>query len=322
MPETVQPAWEEQLRKYITYLIAEKNASKYTVRNYESEIRQFLKFLHSQRISGWSEVNTEVLRRYLAWLMKEGYCKASIARRVSELRSFCHFLERNGELAHNPFTPISSLRVPKRLPNYLSRQEMEALLSAPDAGKPQGQRDRAILELLYASGLRVSELVSLDLGDIDLSQGQIRVLGKGDKERITLLGKPAIGALQLYLRDARPQLMGSAATNAVFLNRSGGRLSARSVQTTLNKYARQAHIIRPVTPHILRHTFATHLLDGGADLRTVQELLGHSLLGTTQIYTHVSQERAREVYLGAHPRAKPDADEASKNEGKEKEDTA
>jgi len=322
MPDAVQPVWEEHLKRYITYLIAEKNASKYTVRNYSAEIRQFLRFLQSEKISKWTDVSVEMLRRYLAWLIKRGYCKASIARRVSELRSFCNYLERNGELAKNPFAPLSSMRVPKRLPNYLSRQEMEVLLATPDPGKPQGLRDRAILELLYASGLRVSELVSLDLQDVDMSAAQIRVLGKGNKERITLLGRPAIAALKLYLRDARPQLMGTAATNAVFLNRAGGRLSARSVQMSLTKYARQARIIRPVTPHILRHTFATHLLDGGADLRTVQELLGHSLLGTTQIYTHVSQERAREVYLGAHPRAKLDAGAASKKAGDEKEDTA
>ena len=310
MTATDNPVWEAQLARYVRYLVAERNASEYTVRNYQSEIKQFFAFLRGEQLTTWSQVNSEVLRRYLTWLMDRGYSKASIARRVSELRSFGRFLERNDFLEANPFAAISSIKVPKRLPNYLAREEIEALLAAPETDKPQGQRGRAILELLYGSGLRVSELVGLNLGDLNLAQGQIRVLGKGDKERITLLGKPAMGALKLYLRDGRPQLMGQTATAAVFLNRGGGRLSPRSVQMALNKYARQAGITRPVTPHVLRHTFATHLLDGGADLRTVQELLGHSQLGTTQIYTHVSQEQARQVYLKAHPRAQAgDADE-------------
>ena len=310
MSSTDNPVWEAQLARYVRYLVAERNASEYTVRNYQSEIKQFFAFLRGEQRTTWSQVNSEVLRRYLTWLMDRGYSKASIARRVSELRSFGRFLERNDFLEANPFAAISSIKVPKRLPNYLAREEIEALLAVPETDNPQGQRGRAILELLYGSGLRVSELVGLNLGDLDLARGQIRVLGKGDKERITLLGKPAMGALKLYLRDGRPQLMGQTATAAVFLNPSGGRLSPRSVQMALNKYARKAGITRPVTPHVLRHTFATHLLDGGADLRTVQELLGHSQLGTTQIYTHVSQEQARQVYLKAHPRAQAgDADE-------------
>jgi integrase/recombinase XerC len=303
MTATENLVWEAQLARYVTYLVAERNASEYTVRNYRSEIKQFFAFLQGEQITTWSQVNSEVLRRYLRWLLEQEYSKASIARRVSELRSFGRFLERNDFVEASPFAAVSSIKVPKRLPNYLAREEMEALLAVPDTDKPQGQRTRAILELLYAGGLRVSELVGLNLGDLDLARGQIRVLGKGDKERITLLGKPATGALKLYLRDGRLQLMGQRATAAVFLNRSGGRLSARSVQMALEKCAREAGIARPVTPHVLRHTFATHLLDGGADLRTVQELLGHSQLGTTEIYTHVSQEQSRQVYLKTHPRA-------------------
>jgi len=252
-----------------------------------------------------------VLRRYLAGLMERGYAKSSISRRVSELRSFCHFLEGRGLLEANPFDRLASIKIPRRLPRCLAREEVEALIDAPDTDTPQGLRDRAMLETLYAGGLRVSELVGLNLGDLNLAQGELRVLGKGDKERLALLGRPAIAALKLYINEGRPKLLGERrrATAAVFLNRSGGRLSARSVQMGLNAYARAAGITRLVTPHVLRHTFATHLLDGGADLRVVQELLGHAELGTTQIYTHVSQAQSRQVYLQAHPRAKKDAEE-------------
>jgi tyrosine recombinase XerC len=301
--------WETQLARYVTHLVAERNASEYTIRNYRAEIRQFFRFLKDEQITSWAQINSDVLRRYLTMLLDEGYAKASIARRISELRSFCRYLQRNGFLEANPLEAISSVKVPKRLPKYLALEEVEALLSAPDETKPHGQRDRTIIELLYAGGLRVSELVSLDLDNLDLAQGQILVLGKGSKERIALLGKPAVESLRLYLREGRPRLMGKTSTSALFLNRNGGRLSARSVQLMLNRYARMVGITRPVTPHILRHTFATHLLDGGADLRTVQELLGHSQLSTTQIYTHVSQEQSRQVYLRTHPGAKTDRDD-------------
>ena len=295
---------DEHLNKFITYLIAEKNVSPYTVRNYRREIEQFLSFLKEQGIDSWDEVDRHVLRRYLAWLQAQGYAKASITRRISELRSFCRYLVREGILEANPVRAISSPRVPKRLPNYLELEEVEALLAAPDLTSPQGQRDRAILEVLYASGLRVSELVSLNLRNVNLYRGEIRVWGKGAKERVALLGEPACRALKRYIEDGRPKLLrGNKPTNALFLNRSGGRLSTRSVSNILDKYAKLAGLGRRVTPHIIRHTFATHLLDGGADLRTVQELLGHADLTSTQIYTHVSQARAREVYLKAHPRA-------------------
>ena len=296
---------DEHLDKFITYLIAEKNASLYTIKNYRHEISQFLDFLKEQGIDSWDGVDRYVLRRYLAWLQAEGYVKASIARRISELRSFCRYLVREDILDTNPIRVISSPKIPKRLPNYLAPHEVEALLAAPDATVPQGQRDRAILEVLYASGLRVSELVSLNLSNLDLRHGELRVWGKGGKERLALLGQPACKALTRYIQDGRSKLIKeNRATNALFLNRLGSRLSTRSVSNVLDKYANLAGLERRVTPHVMRHTFATHLLDGGADLRTVQELMGHASLSSTQIYTHVSQARAKEVYRKAHPRVK------------------
>ena len=296
---------DEHLDKFIIYLIAEKNASLYTIKNYRHEIRQFLDFLKEQGIDSWDSVDRYVLRRYLAWLQAEGYVKASIARRISELRSFCRYLVREDILDTNPIRVISSPKIPKRLPNYLAPHEVEALLAAPDATVPQGQRDQAILEVLYASGLRVSELVSLNLSNLDLRHGELRVWGKGGKERLALLGQPACKALTRYIQDGRSKLIKeNRATNALFLNRLGSRLSTRSVSNVLDKYANLAGLERRVTPHVMRHTFATHLLDGGADLRAVQELLGHASLSTTQIYTHVSQARAKEVYRKAHPRVR------------------
>jgi len=198
----------------------------------------------------------------------------------------------------------TSPKLDKRLPTFLTLEEIERLLKAPDLSTPQGQRDRALLELLYASGLRVSEVVSLNLGQIDLDTGEIRVRGKGSKERITLMGKPAINALTTYLNQGRPKLLSKRGSSALFLNRYGGRLTVRSVQKTLEKYAKIANVGKRVHPHMLRHTFATHLLDGGADLRVVQELLGHANLSSTQIYTHVTKSQARKVYLAAHPMAR------------------
>jgi len=248
-------------------------------------------------------VDRQVLRRYLAWLNSQGYVKASVARRLSQLRSFGRFLVREDVVRTNPFRAVSSPKVPKRLPRPLSVPETVALLSAPDTTTAQGLRDRAILEVLYSGGLRVSELVGLDLNSIDWQRNELRVWGKGSKERIVFLGKPAMAALQAYIEQGRPHLLRGTTTDALFLNRSGGRLTTRSVMNILKKYSRMAGLEKRVTPHTLRHTFATHLLDGGADLRSVQELLGHARLATTQVYTHVSQSRAREVYLRSHPLA-------------------
>ena len=291
------------LERFLTYLRAGRNASPYTVKNYCNDIAQFLDYCRAKGVGSIEQVDRSLLRAYLAELDAAGYVKASIARRMAELRSFGDFLVREDVLERNPFRTVGAPRIPKRLPQYLTIAELEMLLSVPDTSTPLGLRDRAIIEVLYAAGLRVSELVGLNVTDADLAQAQVRVVGKGGKERIGLLGRPAVRAVSAYLNGGRPELLGQRPTGALWLNHRGGRLTVRGVALVLNKVGRQAGIRTPVTPHVLRHTFATHLLDGGADLRVVQELLGHANLVTTQIYTHVSQSRAREVYLGAHPRA-------------------
>jgi integrase/recombinase XerC len=297
---------QELLDRFLSHMEAQ-NASPYTVKNYGSDVGQFLDYCREQRVGSLERIDRSLLRNYLAELDAVGYVKASIARRVAELRSFGNFLVQEGVLDHNPFRAISAPRIPKRLPKYLTVAEVEALVAVPDTSTPLGLRDRAIIEVLYGAGLRVGELVGLDVGDADPRQAQVRVMGKGGKERIGLLGQPAVRALRAYLETGRPALLAKrkagAPGNALWLNHRGGRLSARGVAMMLGQAGKAAGIRTPISPHVLRHSFATHLLDGGADLRVVQELLGHANLVTTQIYTHVSQSRAREIYIKAHPRA-------------------
>ncbi len=294
---------DRSLDQFLTYMWTGRNASPYTLKNYRTDISQFLDFCRQEGVNSLTEIDRALLRRYLALLNERGYVKASIARRVAELRSFGRVLVQEGSLTHNPFRLVSAPRVPRRLPKYLTVSEVEALLSVPDTSVPPGLRDRAMIEVLYAAGLRVSELAGLDVRDVDLGQAQVRALGKGAKERIGLLGQPAVRAVRGYLQAGRPALVGKRPTSALWLNQRGGRLTVRGIALVLANAGKQAGIAIPVSPHILRHSFATHLLDGGADLRVVQELLGHANLATTQIYTHVSQSRAREVYVRAHPRA-------------------
>jgi integrase/recombinase XerC len=236
--------------------------------------------------------------------MAQGFVKASIARKLSAIRSFYRYLLRERIMSTSPLATTSSPKLDKRLPSFLTIEEVKQLLEAPDLSTPQGQRDRALMELLYASGLRVSELVNLNLEQVNLDSREIRVWGKGSKERMVLMGKPAAQALQTYLSQGRPELIGNKRTSALFLNRYGERVTQRRVQRILEKYASLAGIDKRIHPHMLRHTFATHLLDGGADLRVVQELLGHANLSSTQIYTHVTRSQAKKVYLSAHPMAR------------------
>jgi integrase/recombinase XerC len=295
---------QEVFNKYKNYLEAERNASPYTVRNYTTDLSGFFNFLKTKEISLLEEVDRHVLRDYLSYLMEQGIVKASIARKLSAIRSFYRYLLREKIISTNPVATTSSPKLDKRLPSFLTPEETVRLLEAPDLSTPQGLRDRALMELLYASGIRVSELVNLDVGQVNLNTNEIRVWGKGSKERMVLMGQPAAAALTAYLNQGRPQLLGEKRSSALFVNRYGGRLIERRVQRILEKYTTIAGISKRVHPHMLRHTFATHLLDGGAGLRVVQELLGHANLSSTQIYTHVTKSQAKKVYLAAHPMAR------------------
>jgi len=312
------------LDSYINYLKAEKNASPYTVRNYRADllgsarIKGYFGFLAGKGITTLDGADRYILRDYLAYLAHKGVVKASIARRLSAIRSFYRYLVREELISVNPVQETSSPRLDKKLPSFLTPKEMAKLLEAPDLNTPIGLRDRAYLELLYASGLRVSELSGLNMEQVDLDSREIRVWGKGSKERMVLMGEPAAETLKRYYTHGRPLLPDPKRsknrkikrTDAVFINDiDGGRLTERGVQHSLRKYAAGAGIEKRVHPHMLRHTFATHLLDGGADLRVVQELLGHTSLSSTQIYTHVSKSQARKVYLAAHPMAQEDDSE-------------
>ncbi len=304
---------QEALNRYVDYLEAERGLSPYTVRNYTMDLignyargseKGFFQFLRVRQINSLDEVDKQVLRDYMAWLMEQGVAKHSIARKLSAIRSFYRYLLREERVSANPLEKVSSPKLDRRLPSFLTAEETVRLLETPDLSTSQGLRNRALLELLYASGMRVSELENLNLEQLNLETNEIRVWGKGSKERMVLIGEPAAHALNNYLAQGRPVLLGRKKINAVFLNQYGGRLPARRIQKILDRCARKAGIEKRVHPHVLRHTFATHLLDGGADLRVVQELLGHAQLTTTQVYTHVSQSQARKIYQSAHPMAR------------------
>jgi integrase/recombinase XerC len=276
-----------------------RNLSPYTIRNYLSDLSHFLHFLQEEALS-LQTLSRQAFRHYLARLSQDGVAPASIARKVSTIRTFLRFLVQEGHLEHDPLSGVRGPKRPRRLPAYLSPEQVTALIEAASGAGPGELRDRALLELLYACGLRVSEVTGLDVGDVDLLEGIARVRGKGGKERLVLMGRPAVQALRRYLRDGRPALLRQPHQQALFLNmRDGQRLSARSVQAIVRRYAQRAGIDRRVWPHLLRHTFATHMLDGGADLRVVQELLGHASPTSTQIYMHVTQEHQRRRYLEA-----------------------
>jgi len=305
---------QQIFNQYVNYLEAERNASPYTIRNYTTDLLDFFGFLRSQKIGSLREVDKQVIRDYLSYLLEQGFVKVSIARKLSAIRSFYRYLMREEIVTTSPVADTSSPKLDKRLPGFLSQKEVLELISAPDLSTPQGQRDRALLELLYASGLRVSELVNLDIDKVNLDANEIRVWGKGSRERVVLMGKPAAAAIVTYISQGRAKLLGGKRNPALFVNRSGRRLVERRVQRILERYSAAAGINRRVHPHMLRHTFATHLLDGGADLRVVQQLLGHADLSTTQIYTHVTKSQARKVYLSAHPMAGEKQDNGSEGQ--------
>ncbi|WP_027414587.1 tyrosine recombinase XerC [Aneurinibacillus terranovensis] len=288
---------------FIQYLQIEKNASSLTISNYKKDILAFKEFMEQHAIEEYAAVSYVHVRSYLSLLAQQSYARRSIARKLSALRSFYRFLLREELVDQNPFKMVSTPKLDKRLPNFLYPKEVEMLIALADVSTPLGARDRAMLEILYGSGIRVSELVGLTTKSIDASIGTALVFGKGAKERYVPLGSYAIESYRTYVEKFRPVLAKEKKTNALFLNIRGEALTDRSVRRMINKYVDRASEMLKVSPHTFRHTFATHLLDNGADLRSVQEMLGHSSISSTQIYTHVTRERLRLVYNQAHPRA-------------------
>jgi integrase/recombinase XerC len=290
------------VRAFLGYLKVERQASPHTLRCYEDDLQGFCRYLdeNNPRGNDPSLVDSARLRRYSAWLGSQGYAATTVARRLASLRSFFRYLRRQGMVDADPVSGLRNPKQPRRLPRLLRVDEVIRLLDGISAATPHGVRDRAMFETLYGGGLRVSELVGIDLADLDFETDLVRVRGKGRRERLSPVGRMAMSWIAGYLPLRQPKRQGE---SAVFLNRYGTRLTSRSVGRLLDSYLVSAGLVSNASPHTLRHSFATHLLDRGADLRSVQELLGHRNLTTTQIYVHVTKERLLGIYQGAHPRA-------------------
>jgi len=288
--------------RFLAHLRTERNVSPQTLRAYSSDLARYLEWTEREGADPLGS-DPRILRRYLAELDRAKYARRTIARRLSAVRSLFAFLNREGVVAHDPAAVVSTPKLPARLPRVVPADILAALLDAPDVATPSGLRDRALLELLYATGARVSEVSNIDLAELDLAGGQVRVTGKGDKQRILPLHREAVERLQAYLRGGRGKLRPKAGEDAVFINRNGARLTDGGIRRMLHKHLDVLGAASGITPHSLRHTFATHLLEAGADLRTVQDLLGHVALSTTQIYTHLGVRRLQRVHKDAHPRA-------------------
>ncbi len=286
---------KKYIDKFEKFIDIEKNYSENTLRNYRSDLEEFSIFMGGKTPAIVTHLD---MRRFLAGLREKNSSKRTIVRKLASVRSFFKFLFREKYIKSNPAENIFSPKVDKDLPEFLDAEKIIEFITSPDILTSLGQRDRAILEVLYSTGMRVSELVGMNREDIDLISGTLKVRGKGKKERLALLGKEAQKVLRDYLRDSN-----SIKTKAVFLNKNGTRLTDRSVRRVIDKYVKKCSIEQKISPHSIRHSFATHLIDNGADLRSVQELLGHKNLSTTQIYTHMSSRRLREIYKKAHPKA-------------------
>lgn len=296
---------ENAIAAFLTYARVEKGLSPNTIAAYRRDIKKFALYARKRRLN-LAPVARADLVDFLATLYRQKLDSRSVARHLVTLRNFFRFAQRQEMIAVDPAVNLESPKIRRSLPGYLRLAEVERLLAQPDLGTALGVRDRAMLELFYSTGLRVSELIGLHVGDLEMKAGCVRCIGKGDKERLVPVGRKALSAVENYLRGARPQLVRASKQPAVpflFLNRRGGKLSRVGVWKILSGYGRQAGLRLPLTPHMLRHSFATHLLERGADLRSVQLMLGHADISTTQIYTHVVEERLKQIYKAHHPRA-------------------
>ena len=285
---------ERYIEKFVRYLQIEKNYSPHTILNYTLDLKEFKKFLGEAPVE---KIDYLVLRKYLALLKEKGLGARTVGRRLSCLRSFFRFLVREGLLKTNPMLLVSSPKQDKHLPSFLTEDEVAKLIESALPKDERGLRDRAILETFYSTGMRISEIAGLNIDDIDFIGSVVKVLGKGKKERLAPIGDRAVAAIRNYLERRKKQ------SETVFLNKNGRRITTRGIRNIVGKYIRLAGIRQGISPHTLRHSFATHLLNRGADLRSVQELLGHANLSTTQVYTHLTTDKLKSVYDKAHPRA-------------------
>jgi len=309
MPEVGGPALRKQVRRFLQYLRQDRNASPHTIGAYENDLNQFFEFLSrhfADRPFQANDIDRVTVRLFLGDLLEREYSRKSVARKLACLKSFFRYLQKHHVITVSPALNVVSPKLERKLPTYLEEDAVERLMERPDRASPEGVRDAAILELLYGTGIRLGEMLSLGVDDLNLRKGLVKVLGKGRKERIVPLGRKACEAIQSYL-VIRPAF-GSAknpvgAQSALFLTRRGYRMNPKGVNLLMNKYIGQVSEIQKKSPHVLRHTFATHLINRGADLRAVKEMLGHESLSTTQIYTHVSIDRLKKVYAQAHPKA-------------------
>lgn len=295
---------DEQVMEYLHYLLIERGLSDNTRKSYQRDLNQYLVFLHNEEIKDWQSVDRFTIVAFLQFLQEENKSAATITRMVTSLRRFHQFLRQERFVDHDPMQHIESPKKRQKLPDTLNVNEVERLIETPDTKKVLGIRDRAILEVMYATGMRVSELIGVKLNDLHLSMGLLQTTGKGDKERIVPLGDIAIQWIETYLDEARPLLCQKHPEEEhLFVNGHGTGLSRQGIWKNLKALVLKAGIMKNVTPHTLRHSFATHLLENGADLRTVQELLGHADISTTQIYTHITKKRMADVYKQYFPRA-------------------
>jgi integrase/recombinase XerD len=296
---------EDRLKDFIHFLIVEKGLANNTIVSYQRDLKSYIHYLnHVESITDINEVQRAHIIHFLAHLKEQGKSAKTLARHVASVRALHQFLLRDRAVEHDPTVHIESPQMERSLPKVLNLEEVETLLDSPKTHNHFGKRDKAMLELLYATGMRVSELIGLNMGDIHLTMGFVRCIGKGNKERIIPLGKTAINAIQTYLDDARPEFISKKHKDeALFLNNHGKRLTRQGFWKILKGLTKAAGIEKDLTPHTLRHSFATHLLENGADLRAVQEMLGHADISTTQIYTHVTKTRLKDVYSKFHPRA-------------------
>jgi len=304
MPLVGEITLKSAMAEFLKHLALERNSSEYTVKSYREDLTQAIDYLHSQLgISATiDDLRPRILRNWLAWLHEQGYSRATIARRLASLRSWCRFLRRQGKLDQDPAAGLRGPRKDKALPHFLPAEGIQKMLALPVGENPLSRRDRALLETAYSAGVRVAELVGLNLEDLDLDESCATVRGKGRRERIVFLGPQALESIHSWMPD-RDTMAKPKAAQALFLNKNGTRLTVRSVGRILSKYLGPAGLDPNASPHSLRHSFATHLLNQGADIRGVQELLGHKSLATTQIYTHLSTTKLRDHYTKAHPRA-------------------